>query len=177
MVLEMDEARLGIFDNATGPAANTSIQNFHSDVIYPRQQIIEDEINNQLILGIFGWSDVLFNHEDGDPRRKLDNADVMDKNLKSGRQSLNEQRSEMGLSPIDGGDIHFLLTPAGAIPYSMLREVAEHQFNPGMTPDVMDQGDDVPVVAEPISGLGTTTTGVQNPPQAMTNEEKRVLNV
>lgn len=177
VVLEMDEARLGIFDNATGPAANTSIQNFHSDVIYPRQQIIEDEINNQLILGIFGWSDVLFNHEDGDPRRKLDNADVMDKNLKSGRQSLNEQRSEMGLSPIDGGDIHFLLTPAGAIPYSMLREVAEHQFNPGMTPDVMDEGDDVPVVAEPISGLGTTTTGVQNPPQAMTNEEKRVLNV
>jgi HK97 family phage portal protein len=176
VVLEMDEARLGIFDQATGAAANTSVQAFHADVIYPRQQIIEDEINNKLILDIFGWNDVLFNHEDGDPRRKLDNADVMDKNLKSGRQSLNEQRSEMGLSPVDGGDIHFLLTPAGAIPYSMLADVAENQFNTG---DVIDnttgEPNQAPVV-EPISGVGTTSTGVPNPPQALTNEEKRVLN-
>jgi HK97 family phage portal protein len=178
VVLEMDEARLGIFDQASGTAANTSMQMFHSDVIYPRQQIIEDEINNKLILSIFGWGDVLFIHEDGDPRRKLDNADVMDKNLKSGRQSLNEQRSEMGLSPVDGGDIHFLLTPAGAIPYSMLSEVATHAAG---VPDMQDttQGNptDGAVVAEPISGVGTTTTGDQNPPQALTNAEKQVLNV
>ena len=130
-----------------------------------------------IFLSVFGWGDVLFIHEDGDPRRKLDNADVMDKNLKSGRQSLNEQRSEMGLSPVDGGDIHFLLTPAGAIPYSMLSEVASHAV-PGGTMD-NNQGNpaDGAVVAEPISGVGTTTTGQQNPPQALTNTEKQVLNV
>jgi len=178
VVLEMDEARLGIFDEATGPASNTALQIFHSDVIYPRQQVVEDEINNKLILSIFGWGDVLFVHEDGDPRRKLDNADVMDKNLKSGRQSLNEQRSEMGLSPVEGGDIHFLLTPAGAIPYSMLSEVAEHQLGTGMMPiDDNSDSTDVAVVAEPISGVGTTTTGVPNPPQALTAEERSAIDV
>lgn len=177
-VLEMDESKLGIFDNSTGAAANTSMQMFHSDTIYPRQQIIEDEINNKLILTIFGWNDVMFNHEDGDPRRKLDNADVMDKNLKSGRQSLNEQRSEMGLSPVDGGDIHFLLTPAGAIPYSMLANVAESQFKTGdINQDGIPATQGAAGVVEPVSGLGTTSTGVPNPPQALTAEEKRVLNV
>lgn len=173
ILLEMDEVRLGMFEDASGTAANTAIQAWHSDVIYPRQQIIEDEINNKLILSIFGWNDVLFNHEDGDPRRKLENADVMDKNLKSGRQSLNEQRSEMGLSPIDGGDIHFLLTPAGAIPYRMLADVAENQFR---TDDPEDPDGEPDIVAEPISGVGTDTTGVRNPPQAMNSEERRALN-
>lgn len=171
-VLEMDEAHLGIFENASGSSTGTSYEAFHANVIYPRQQIIEDEINNALIWNIFGWDEILFQHEDGDPRRKRDNADVMDKNLKSGRQSLNEQRSEMGLPPVEGGDIYFLLTPAGAIPYTMLAEVA------GNTSSIDTQGmaSDNTVVAEPISGIGTTTTGNPNPPQALSTGEKRVLN-
>lgn len=169
-ILEMDEAHLGIFENSNGSSSTVSYDAFHANVIYPRQQIIEDEINNALIWGIFGWDEILFQHEDGDPRRKRDNADVMDKNLKAGRQSLNEQRSEMGLPPVEGGDIYFLLTPAGAIPYTMLASVAESQLGAGNT------GTSNAMVAEPISGIGTTTTGQQNPPQALTASEKRVLN-
>lgn len=162
MVLEMDETRLGIYENASASSSVTSDEAFHSNTIFPRQQVVEDEINNALILAIFGWDDILFQHEEGDPRRKKENADVLDKNLKSGRQSLNEQRAEMGLGPVSGGEIHFLQTAAGAIPYEILAEVAKAQL----------QG----LVAEPVSGVGTDTTGQRNPAQQLTNQEKRDTN-
>lgn len=164
-VLEVDETRLGIFERSIRSGPATSDDAFYAEVIFPRQQNVEDEINDNLIWKIFGWDDILFQHREGDQRRKSAEAEIQDRHEKSGRKSINEIRAEMGLGPIKGGDVHFIMTPAGAIPVEMLLEVANRQFSARTDS----------VVVEPVSGIGTDTFGNANPPSTMTREEKQKL--
>jgi hypothetical protein len=159
-VLQMSRVQLGI-PNRAGTAGNQGdIENsFHEEVIFPLQSIIEDEINNSLIWRIFGWDDIIFQHREGDPRRKRDQADIWDKHQKNGRISINEVRSEMGYGPVKGGDIYTIQTAAGLIPVDIILEVAKRLL-PGA-----ESG-----IAEPISGVGTDTFGDVNPEQALDAE-------
>jgi hypothetical protein len=78
----------------------------------------------------------------------------------------------MGLGPIKGGEVHFIMTPAGAIPVEMLGEFAKDQMaklaagnNPKPNTGVV----------EPVSGIGTDTFGKQNPSRAVTKQEVNQL--
>jgi HK97 family phage portal protein len=164
-VLEVDETKLGIYDRTIRSGQGQLDDAFYSEVVFPRQQLVEDEVNDNLIWKIFGWDDILFQHREGDQRRKSQEAEIQDRHEKSGRKSINELRAEMGLGPIKGGDVHFLMTPAGAIPVSMLEEIAKRQF----TAD--PQGD----VVEPVSGIGTDSFGKPNPKRAVTRAESNQL--
>ena len=81
-----------------------------------------------MIQRIFGWSDVIFDHNDRDPRRTQDQADTDDKNLKAGRESINEQRKRLGMAPIEGGDEYFIMTPTGAVPIAALPKIREQML-------------------------------------------------
>jgi HK97 family phage portal protein len=164
-VLEVDETKLGIFERRAQMAAEEAENAFHQEVIFPRQQIVEDEINDVLIWKIFGWNNVVFQHREGDARRKKDQAEIWDRHQKSGRFSINEIRQEMGRAPITGGDTYFVMTPAGAIPVELLGELARRQFE--STPDS--------AVVEPVSGIGTDTFGDANPRTSYTEAEKDEL--
>jgi HK97 family phage portal protein len=157
-VLEVDETRLGIFERTIRSGQNQIEDSFFAEVIFPRQQTVEDEINDGLIWRIFGWDDVLFQHREGDQRRKSAEAEIQDRHEKAGRKSINEIRAEMGLGPIKGGDVHFIMTPAGAIPVEMLTDIAKAQ-----------------TLTDPVSGIGTDTFGKPNPVRAVTRAESDEL--
>lgn len=161
-VLEVDETRLGIFERSVRAASGSSDETFYAEVIFPRQQTVEDEINDNLIWKIFGWDDVLFQHREGDQRRKAQQAEIQDRHEKSGRLSINEIRAEMGLGPIEGGDVHFIMSPAGIVPVKMIEELAKMQLEQGTQRQVV----------EPVSGVGTDTGGGRaNPKRAVTKQE------
>jgi len=164
-VLEVDETRLGIFERTIRTGQSQSEDSFYSEVIFPRQQIVEDEINDMLIWKVFGWDDILFQHREGDQRRKAQEAEIQDRHQKSGRKSINEIRMEMGLGPIKGGDVYFVMSPAGIVPVQMIEELAKRQF--------LD--DPQAQVIEPISGIGTDSFGRPNPDRAVTREETNKL--
>jgi HK97 family phage portal protein len=68
-------------------------------------------------------------HEDSNRSvSKQDQADTMDKHLKSGRQSINEQRAALGLPPVDGGDVMFVMTPTGIVMVGNLEKMQEQQL-------------------------------------------------
>lgn len=131
MVLEVDLEKLGVHEDSNRSVSREVDEGFHSESVWPRQVILEEEINNQLIKGIFGWNDVIFDHNDRDPRRTADQADTDDKNLKSGRESLNDQRKRLGLPPVEGGDEPFIMTPTGIIFVRNFNSLAEAQAATG----------------------------------------------
>lgn len=131
MVLEVDLEKLGVHEDSNRSVSREVDEGFHSESVWPRQVIIEEEINNVLIQAIFGWSDVVFDHNDRDPRRTQDQADTDDKNLKSGRESINEQRKRLGLAPIEGGDEYFIMTPTGVVFVAALTEMRKLQEEVG----------------------------------------------
>lgn len=160
-VLEVDETKLGIFERTVRVSASVESNDaFFSEVIFPRQQVVEDEINDNLIWKIFKWDDILFQHREGDQRRKSAEAEIQDRHEKSGRKSINEIRAEMGLGPIKGGEVHFIMTPAGAVPVEMLTDYAKMQM--------------APTGGDPISGIGTDTFGTPNQPSKGTKVDKNV---
>ena len=131
MVLEVDLEKLGVHEDSNRSVSREVDESFHSESVWPRQVILEEEINNQLIKRIFGWADVVFDHNDRDPRRTQDQADTDDKNFKSGRESLNVQRQRLGLPPIAGGDEHVIMTPTGLIPVAALPFIREQMIAAG----------------------------------------------
>lgn len=127
MVLEVDLEKLGVHESSNRSVARSVDEAFHSESVWPRQVIIEEEINNKLIQGIFGWSDVVFDQIDKDPRRNEEQADTDDKNLKSGRETINYQRKRLGLPPVEGGDEAFIMTPTGIIFVKNFQKLAAQQ--------------------------------------------------
>lgn len=128
MVLEVDLDKLGVHEDSNRSVSKQVDEAFRAESIWPRQSVLEEEINNFLIDGIFGWSDIVFKFSDRDPRMTQDQADTMDKHLKSGRQSINEQREALGLPPVEGGDVLFIMTPTGIVIISNLEAMAKQQL-------------------------------------------------
>ena len=67
-----------------------------------------------------------------------------------GVMSPNQIANELGYPDIEGGDVHYFQTAAGLVPVNMAEAVAQRLIDGGPLPD-------------PISGVGTTTTGSRNP--------------
>lgn len=155
MALEVDLDKLGIHEGSNRSVSKEVNQAFYSESVWPRQVLVEEEINNRLINSIFGWNDILFDFEDKDPRRSQDQADVDDKNLKAGRESINEQRVRMGLLPIPGGDVYAVMTPTGLLFVENFEALAASQASSSL-----------PVVTE--TGLGSS--GVVPPKSSMPKE-------
>jgi HK97 family phage portal protein len=127
MCLEVDLEKLGVHENSNRSVSREVDDSFHTESVWPRQVIVEEEINNVLILQMFGYNDILFDHNDKDPRRTADQADTDDKNLKSGRECLDEQRARLGLGKVKGGDKFFIMTPTGIVFLENFDELSEAQ--------------------------------------------------
>ncbi len=131
MVLEVDLEKLGVHEDSNRSVSRSVDESFHAESVWPRQVILEEEINNNLIQRIFGWSDIIFDHNDKDPRRTAEQADIDDKNLKAGRETINEQRARLGLPPLAGGDEAFVLGPTGPVFVRNFKTLADMQESTG----------------------------------------------
>jgi phage portal protein BeeE len=148
MVLDMDPDKLGVHKDSNRSISKEADEAFHSEVIWPRQAIVEEEINNKLISFIFGWDDLLFQHREGDPRRKEDASEQMNKHQAAGRVSINDNRAAMGLPPKPGGDELYIMSPQGIV---LVRDL----------PDLRG------LVGVGAGGVGSTAVQGANPPSAV----------
>jgi HK97 family phage portal protein len=149
--LDIGPDKLNIVDDRRRDTSGAN-NNFQAETISPLQAIIEEVINNDLILGVFKWDDILFKHNEADNRTELDQAKLFAEYERIGVMSINQIAKRLGLPPVEGGDEHFIQTAAGLIPIQMIDEVAARLLVNAPLPD-------------PISGIGTTTTGQRNPPK------------
>jgi HK97 family phage portal protein len=154
-VLDVDPSKLGIQEDSNRSTSKEADNTFRQENISPLQLVVEEEINNALILTLFGWDDILFRQNDASRRDQLDLMKLYAEGERMGVFSINQVKGELGLPPIDGGDVHFVQTAAGAIPVEWLDDVAKRLIGPS---------------GEPIGGQGTanapTTPGAPGPTPA-----------
>lgn len=158
-VLDVPPDKLNIVDDRRRDTGGSD-QNFQAETIAPLQAIVEEEINNHLILGVFGWDDIMFKHNETDNRSELDQAKLYAEYERIGVMSVNQIGKRMGLPPVEGGDTHYIQTAAGLIPVHLIDEVAQRLITDGQ-PD-------------PVSGIGTDNMGVRNPPKRTGAEESKL---
>jgi HK97 family phage portal protein len=160
-VLDVPPDKLNIIDDRRRDTEGSS-GNFQAETISPLQTIVEEEINNQLFMTIFGWDNVMFFHNIADNRSELDQAKLYAEYERIGVMSVNQIADRLGLPRVEGGDGHFIQTAAGMIPIDLLDEVAKR---------LIQNGEALP---DPISGVGTNTTGQRNPPKNTGAEESKL---
>jgi HK97 family phage portal protein len=159
--LDIPPEKLHIVEDFRRPQqGGSSTDTFQSDTISPLQTIVEEEINDELIMEVFGWDDILFKHNESTSHAETSKAELYKHYEMMGVMSINQIAKKLGLPNVEGGDAHFIQTAAGLIPVEMIDEVANRLIVGEALPD-------------PISGIGTTTTGTRNPPKATTTKEDK----
>lgn len=159
-VLDIQPEKLNIVEDFRRPQ-QAGGDAFQQDTISPLQSMLEEEVNNFLILEVFGWDDILFKHKPTSEQNKLDQAKLFHEYQNMGVLSPNQVAATLGYPEVKGGDVHFFQTAAGLIPVDMADEVARRLIKDEPLPD-------------PISGIGTTTTGVRNQPKKTGAEKPRL---
>jgi HK97 family phage portal protein len=136
-VLDVPATKVAITEDANRSSSKEDDNTFRSETIAPTQLVVEEEINNVLILVMFGYDDILFKHREVSKRDQLELTKMFTELERMGVFSVNEVRGEYGMSDITGGDGHFIQTAAGLIPVALVDEVASR------------------LVPKPQTGLGT----------------------
>lgn len=120
-VLDINETQLGINDNTNRSTAKENDVTYR-DAIAARQLLVEEEVNNKLILQLFGWADLLFEENDSSKRNQLEQLVLYTQALQNGLMSRNEIRGKLGLGDIAGGELYTVQTSTGMIPVDKLEE-------------------------------------------------------
>lgn len=137
-VLDIQPEKLGINEDSNRSVSKEADHSFREETIGPLQAIVEEEVNDRLILDLFGWDDILFQHDESDKRSKLMQMQIYRDAVRDGLMYRNEVRHELGRAPIDGGDETTISTSAGIVPLKRLLEappVATQQQAPIARPD------------------------------------------
>lgn len=123
-VLDVNETLLGVTENANRSNSKENDLAFR-DAVAARQLLVEEEINNKLILGLFGWDDLLFEENDSSKRNQIEQAALYIQLLTNGLMNRNEIRALIGKGDIEGGDLYTVQTATGMIPVDKLLEQFE----------------------------------------------------
>ena len=139
-VLDVDPSKVGINENSNRSVSKEADNTFRQENISPLQLVVEEEINNHLILELFGYDGIIFRQNDASRRDQLDMMKLYAEAERLGVMSINQVKAELGLPPTEGGDVHFVQTAAGAIPVQWLDDVAKRLIGPS---------------GQPLTGTGT----------------------
>lgn len=132
-VLDVPKEKLGITEDSNRSTSKEADNTFRQEAIQPLQGVVEEEINNRLILEMFGWDDILFAHNEVSTRDSLEMMKLLGEAERMGVLSIDEIRDRMfGLPALEeGGDMHFVQTAAGLIPLQFLEDIAARMMMPG----------------------------------------------
>lgn len=119
-VLDIAPEKVGINEDSNRSVSKEADNSFREDTIGPLQSIVEEEVNDVLILEIFGYDDILFRHDESDKRSRLALMTIYRDALRDGIWNRNEVRGELGQGPIEGGDEYTISTSAGVVPLKFL---------------------------------------------------------
>lgn len=123
-VMDIDPTKIGINENSNRSVSKEADNTFRQENISPLQIVVEEEISNHLIMGLFGFPEILFRQNDSSRRDLLENMKGYGDGERLGVLTINGIRNEFGLPKIKGGDVAFVQTAAGAIPVEWLDDVA-----------------------------------------------------
>ena len=121
-VLDIAPEKLGINEDSNRSVGKEADNSFREETISPLQSLVEEEINDRLILDLFGWDDILFQQEESDKRSRLAQMTIFRDGVRDGLFSRNEVRGELGKKKIAGGDEITISTSAGVVPLKRLLE-------------------------------------------------------
>lgn len=131
-VLDVPKEKLGITEDSNRSTSKESDNTFRQEAVAPLQSVVEEEVNNGLILVMFGWDDIVFAHNEVSTRDSLEMMKLLAEAERMGVLSINELRDkQFGLKGIEGGDNHFVQTAAGLIPLKFLDDIAARMMSPG----------------------------------------------
>lgn len=123
-VLDVNETLLGINENSNRSSGKENDLSFR-DAVAARQVLVEEEVNNKLLLGMFGWDDILFEENDSSKRNQLEQLVLLTQALQNGLLNRNEIRGKLGLGDIEGGELFTVQTSTGMIPVDKLMDQFE----------------------------------------------------
>ena len=123
-VLDVPASKVAISGDSNRSTSKEDDNTFRSETVAPLQGIVEEEISNSLILGMFGYDDLVFKHREVSKRDMIELTKMLAELERMGVFSVNEIRGELGMAEVDAGDVHFVQTAAGLLPLSMIDEVA-----------------------------------------------------
>lgn len=147
-VIDVPPAKVGIMETANRSNSREQDKTFRTESIDPLQYIVETAINDQFILKILKIKNTIFVHSEGDNRDAMEQMDYYTKGQAWSVYSPNEVRAKFGMGPIDGGEIHGIMTPTGFVPTDRLNLFFQlPQNNSADIPGVPQD----PLEGEPIS--------------------------
>lgn len=129
-VLDIAPEKLGINEDSNRSTSKEADHTFREETIGPLQAIVEEEVNDRLILDLFGWEDILFQHDESDARSKMAQMTIYRDAVRDGLFVRNEVRQELGRKPIKGGDVPTISTSQGVVPLERLLEAPPEMNSP-----------------------------------------------
>ena len=157
-VLDVPPAKVGIMESANRSNSKEQDKTFRTESISPLQNLVQDVINDYFIRDILGVKNTIFVHAEGDTRDQIEQMNYFTKGQAFGNFNSNEVRAKLGMAPVEGGDINFIMTPTGAVPLDRMQ--LYFQIPKTNVQDVPPVPSD-PVEGEPI---------VARPPQVVSAE-------
>jgi HK97 family phage portal protein len=178
-VLDVDPSKIGVNEDSNRSVSKEADNTFRQENVSPLQLVVEEEINNHLIMKLYKWEDIQFRQNDASRRDQLDMMKLYAEAERLGVMSINQVKGELGLPPIDGGDVHFVQTAAGAIPVEWLDDVAKRLIGPSGQPmsgaGTANQpgpaGQSSPTPPVPSGSGSPANTGPGDPGQSGTNQQ------
>jgi HK97 family phage portal protein len=119
-VLDIPPEKLQINGSSNRSTGKESDNTFRSESLAGWQSIIEEEINNRLILELFGWDDTVFRFREASKRDLIEMTKSLAELSRMGVYSVNEIRGDFGFANVKGGDVHAIQSAAGVIPLEMI---------------------------------------------------------
>lgn len=115
-VLDVPPSKLGFVESANRANSKEQDKTFRQESIRALQALVEGVLNEHLVMGILGVRKTIIRHTESDNTDKIELMEYYTKGESFGIYSPNEVREELGKPPVEGGDVHFISTPTGAIP-------------------------------------------------------------
>jgi HK97 family phage portal protein len=124
-VMDVPLTKVSVTGDSNRSTAKEDDNGFREETIVPIQSVVEEEVSNTLILGMFGWDDIVFKHREVGRRDMIALTKMLAELERMGVFSVNEIRGEFGMSEVEGGNNRFIQTSAGLIPLQLIETVAE----------------------------------------------------
>lgn len=125
-VFDMPYTKLGgAMESANRSQSAENDKSFRAESIVPLQNIVEEGINEQLIIPVFKFDDLMFAHNDVDQRDEKTKMDLYVQGMTNGIYTINWVNGQLGLPDVQGGDEPYISTPLGLMPVSKLAEAAD----------------------------------------------------
>ena len=154
-VLGVPPDKLGIMEDANRSSGKESDNTFRTEEIGALQSLLAEGLNDQLILVMYGWDDILFKFNESSLRDQLDLMKLFTEAIRMGVFTINFVRGLLGLEPVEGGDKPFVQTSTGLVPLAPLEDVALSMIERGAGGNAPQPPADLdPFTGMPVDGDG-----------------------